>query len=43
LGTGKILDLFKEEKGKHFKPVLIELFFDNLDIFLKIKDKFQDK
>lgn len=38
----KILNLFKEEKGKHFDPKLIDLFFDNLDEFLKIRDKFQD-
>jgi PAS domain S-box-containing protein len=38
----KILDLFKEEKGKHFDPNLIELFLVNLDKFLKIRENFQD-
>ncbi len=38
----KILNLFKEEKGKHFDPKLVELFFDNLDKFLLIRDKFKD-
>jgi len=38
----KILNLFKEEKGKHFDPKLIDLFFGNLDKFLDIRDKFQD-
>jgi len=38
----KILNLFKEEKGKHFDPKLVELFFDNLDKFIKIRNKFQD-
>ncbi len=39
----RILKLFKEESGKHFDPQLIKLFLDNLDTFLKIRDKFQDK
>jgi len=38
----KILTLFKEEKGKHFDPMLIELFLANLDEFLKIRENFQD-
>jgi PAS domain S-box-containing protein len=38
----KILTLFKEEKGKHFDPMLIELFLANLDKFLKIRENFQD-
>ena len=38
----KIFKLFQEEKGKHFDPKLIDLFFENLDIFLKIRDKFRD-
>ena len=39
----KIFNLFKEEKGKHFDPNLIDIFFDNLDEFLKIRDTFKDK
>jgi len=38
----KILDFFKEQKGKHFDPKLIDIFFDNLDEFLKIRDKYKD-
>ncbi len=38
----KIFQLFKEEKGKHFDPALITIFFDNLDEFLKIRDTFKD-
>ena len=38
----KILQLFKDEKGKHFDPKLVELFLDNLDIFLEIRNKFKD-
>ena len=38
----KILELFKEQKGKHFDPNLIDLFFENLDQFLKIRDTYLD-
>ena len=38
----KILELFKEEKNEHFDPILIDLFFENLDKFLEIRDKFKD-
>ena len=37
-----ILELFKKESGKHFDPALIRLFIDNLDIFLKIRDRYND-
>ena len=39
----KILELFKNEKGKHFDPKLVDIFLDNLDEFLEIRDKYQDK
>ena len=39
----KILELFKEQKGVHFDPKLMELFMDNLDAFLEIRDKFKDE
>ncbi len=38
----RILELFKEEKGKHFDPNLIDVFLENLDEFLEIKDKYKD-
>jgi len=38
----KIIELFKEERGKHFDPKLVDLFLDNLESFLKIRDKFKD-
>ena len=38
----KIFKLFKEEKGKHFEPELVDIFFDNLDEFLFIRSKFCD-
>lgn len=37
-----ILKLFTEQKGKHFDPYLVDLFMDNLDDFLKIRDEFKD-
>lgn len=37
-----ILELFKNERGKHFDPKLVDLFFDNLDDFLVIRDKYTD-
>jgi HD-GYP domain-containing protein (c-di-GMP phosphodiesterase class II) len=39
----KIFNLFKEEKGKHFDPRLIDIFFEHLDEFLKIRDSLKDK
>ncbi len=39
----RILELFKNEKGKHFDPQLIELFMNNLDKFLHIRAKFKDE
>lgn len=38
----KILEFFKNESAKHFDPQLVKLFLDNLDTFLKIRDKFKD-
>ena len=38
----RIIDLFKEERGKQFDPQLIDLFIDNLDRFLEIRDRFAD-
>ena len=37
----KILELFKEERGKHFDPELIDLFMNNLDKFLEIRYTFK--
>ena len=38
----KILELFKDEKGKHFDPNLIDIFMENLDEFLEIREKYKD-
>ena len=39
----KILELFKAERGKQFDPSLVDIFLENIDKFLEIRDKFQDK
>jgi len=38
-----ILNLLIEGRGKHFDPNLIDLFLNNLDDFLAIKDRFDNK
>ena len=38
----RILELLKNESGKHFDPDLVDLFLSHLDQFLAIRDKFQD-
>ena len=37
----KIFKLFKEERGTHFDPKLVDIFFDNLDKFLKVRDEYK--
>ncbi|HEX5330651.1 PAS domain S-box protein [Sulfuricurvum sp.] len=39
----KILELFREERGKQFDPTMIDLFFEHLDQFLAIRDRMQDR
>ena len=39
----KIFNLFKEEKAKHFDPKLVDIFFEHLDEFLKIRETFKDE
>lgn len=38
----KIFELLKNEKEKHFDPKLIDLFFDNLDKFKEIRNRYKD-
>ncbi|MBN2815722.1 MAG: HD domain-containing protein [Campylobacterales bacterium] len=38
----RILELFKEERGKHFDPKLIDIFLENLDKFLEIRDRLKN-
>lgn len=37
-----ILELFKEQRGKHFDPKLIDIFFGNLDAFIYIREQYKD-
>jgi putative two-component system response regulator len=37
-----ILEFFKDGRDKHFDPRLLDLFFENLDQFLAIRDEFAD-
>jgi len=37
-----ILKFFSSQKGKHFDPKLIDIFMDNLDEFLEIRELYKD-
>lgn len=39
----RIFKLFKEERGEHFDPKLIDLFFENLDEILAVREHFKDE
>ncbi|CAM3845894.1 response regulator [Arcobacter cloacae] len=38
----KIFELFKNERAKHFDPKLVDLFFDNIQQFKDIRDKYKN-
>lgn len=38
----RILDFFRDERGRHFEPKLMDIFFENLKAFLMIRDKYDD-
>lgn len=38
----RIFALFKEERGKHFDPELVDIFFKHIDDFLNIREEFKD-
>ncbi len=38
----KIFALFHEERGKHFDPKLVDIFFAHLDEILEIRKRFED-
>jgi len=38
----RIFKMFKEERGEHFDPQLIDIFFEHLDEFLAIRDSMKD-
>jgi putative two-component system response regulator len=39
----KTLAIMTEERGKHFDPELLDLFVNNLDAFLEIRDRFPEE
>lgn len=38
----RVIQLFKQERGHHFDPVLIDLFLNNLGEFVAIKEAYRD-
>jgi len=38
----RIFSLLKEERGEHFEPKLVDIFFEHLDEFLAIRDSYKD-
>jgi len=38
----KIFDLLNKEKGKHFDPDLVNIFFKNIEEFLEVRQTFRD-
>ena len=38
----KIINIIKEEKGEQFEPRMVELFEDNIDALVAIREKFPD-
>ncbi len=39
----KIFEFFKEQRGKHFDPNLVDIFFEHFDEINEIRLKYQDK
>lgn len=39
----KIFQLLREERGKHFDPKLVDIFFEHLDEFLELRNIYNDK
>ena len=38
----KIFDYIKEERAKHFDPVLADIFLENIEKFSEIRERFKD-
>jgi len=38
----EIKEFFIDQRAKHFDPKLVDLFMDNLDEFLEVRDKYKD-
>lgn len=39
----RVIDLFKQERGEHFDPVLVDLLLDHTDEFIAIKEAYRDE
>ncbi|NLD49962.1 MAG: DUF3369 domain-containing protein [Clostridiaceae bacterium] len=39
----KILEYFKSQRGEHFDPDLVDIFFKHIDEFLSIRNSFKDQ
>lgn len=39
----RILGLIREESGRHFDPSLVEIFFEHIDKFLAVRDRYRDE
>jgi response regulator RpfG family c-di-GMP phosphodiesterase len=39
----RILELFHEERGRHFDPMLIDKFFLHLEDFLNVRERYKDQ
>jgi HD-GYP domain-containing protein (c-di-GMP phosphodiesterase class II)/ribonuclease BN (tRNA processing enzyme) len=37
-----IFDFIKRERGKHFDPILVDLFFENREAIFRVREKFGD-
>ncbi len=37
----KVLDIIRSDRGKHFDPILVDLFFEELDTFMAIKESYR--
>ncbi len=40
--TEEVVELFRQEKGKHFDPVLTQLLLNNLDDFIEVRYLYPD-
>ena len=38
----RVFKLIKEERGKHFDPKLVDIFFQHLDEFLHVREKYKE-
>ncbi|MFP4331790.1 MAG: HD domain-containing phosphohydrolase [Campylobacterales bacterium] len=38
----RVLNLFKEERGEHFEPKIVDVFFERLEDVLEIKELYKD-